>query len=252
MYNAIVWQDRRAEPTCAALRARPVRRPCIRDKTGLILDAYFSGTKLKWILDSVAWCARRCSWRGELAFGTVDSWLMWQLTGGQVHATDVSNASRTMLFNMRTQPMGRRVAEAACSTSRMNCCLQCARVKPCLWPHAQADLLGASHPYRRCGGRPAKRPLRASVLFKAGLAKNTYGTGCFMLMHTGEKLPDFAEQRAHHHQRRAARHNAGVRARRQRLHRRCRGAMAARRAEGHRGQRRGPVARRKRTRRAAA
>ena len=106
--NAIVWQDRRAEPTCAALRERGLEAT-FRAKTGLIVDAYFSGTKLKWILDHVPG-ARIAAQRGELAFGTVDSWLMWQLTGGTddsarqhaVHATDVSNASRTLLLNVHT------------------------------------------------------------------------------------------------------------------------------------------------------
>ena len=100
IHNAIVWQDRRAEPTCAGLRERGLE-PTFRQKTGLVIDAYFSGTKLKWLLDNVAG-ARAAAQRGELAFGTVDSWLMWQLTGGQVHATDVTNASRTMLLNVHT------------------------------------------------------------------------------------------------------------------------------------------------------
>src|SRR6266850_1718669 len=94
IHHAIVWQDRRAEPTCAALRERGLEA-LFRDKTGLIIDAYFSGTKLKWILDNVSG-ARERAMRGELAFGTIDSWLMWHLTGGEVHATDVSNASRTL------------------------------------------------------------------------------------------------------------------------------------------------------------
>ena len=100
IYNAIVWQDRRAEPTCAALREQGLE-PTFRAKTGLIVDAYFSATKLKWILDNVDG-ARAAAARGELAFGTVDSWLMWHLTGGQVHATDVSNASRTLMLDVHT------------------------------------------------------------------------------------------------------------------------------------------------------
>ncbi|MBC7716013.1 MAG: glycerol kinase, partial [Pseudorhodobacter sp.] len=100
VYNAIVWQDRRAEPTCARMRADGLE-PTFRAKTGLILDAYFSGTKLKWILDTVPG-ARAAAQRGELAFGTVDSWLMWHLTAGQVHATDVSNAARTLMLNVHT------------------------------------------------------------------------------------------------------------------------------------------------------
>src|SRR6476661_7064521 len=100
IHNAIVWQDRRAEPTCAELRERGLEG-VFREKTGLIIDAYFSGTKLKWIFDHVSG-SREAAARGELAFGTVDSWLMWHLTGGQVHATDVSNASRTLLLNVRS------------------------------------------------------------------------------------------------------------------------------------------------------
>ena len=96
--NAIVWQDRRTEPACAALRERGLEA-LVRERTGLVIDAYFSGTKLKWILDQIPG-ARNAAKRGELAFGTVDSWLSWQLTGGTVHVTDVSNASRTMLFNI--------------------------------------------------------------------------------------------------------------------------------------------------------
>ncbi|OYZ84604.1 MAG: glycerol kinase, partial [Polaromonas sp. 24-62-144] len=100
VHHAIVWQDRRAEPTCVQLRAQG-HEAMIRQKTGLLIDAYFSGTKLKWLLDNVPG-ARADAERGELAFGTIDSWLMWQLTGGALHATDVSNASRTMLFNVHT------------------------------------------------------------------------------------------------------------------------------------------------------
>src|SRR5450830_1020777 len=98
VHNAIVWQDRRAEPLCARLREEGMS-DTIREKTGLVIDAYFSGTKLRWLLDNVPG-ARALAERGELAFGTIDSWLMWQLTGGKTHVTDVSNASRTMLFNV--------------------------------------------------------------------------------------------------------------------------------------------------------
>ena len=100
IYNAIVWQDRRAEPTCAELRQQG-KEKTFQQKTGLILDAYFSGTKLKWILDHVPG-AREAAQKGELAFGTIDTWLMWQLTGGQAHVTDVSNAARTLLLNVNT------------------------------------------------------------------------------------------------------------------------------------------------------
>ncbi len=128
IHNAIVWQDRRAEPTCAALRERGLEA-AFRAKTGLVIDAYFSGTKLKWILDQVPG-ARAAAQRGELAFGTVDSWLMWQLTHGQVHATDVTNASRTLMLNVHTNQWDDELLP--CSTSRARCCPKCARRATCM------------------------------------------------------------------------------------------------------------------------
>ena len=179
VYNAIVWQDRRAEPTCAALRESGLE-PGFRAKTGLILDAYFSGTKLKWILDNVPG-ARGAAQRGELAFGTVDSWLMWQLTGGTVHATDVSNASRTLLLNvhdntwddelLRTLNVPREVLPAVHPSSHH-------------FGSTRAELLGAPVPIAGVAG-DQQAALFGQACFRAGLAKNTYGTGCFMLMHTG-------------------------------------------------------------------
>ncbi len=179
IHNAIVWQDRRSEPTCAALRAAG-HEETIRARTGLIVDAYFSGTKLKWLLDHVPG-ARAAAARGELAFGTIDTWLMWQLTGGAVHATDVSNASRTMLFDVRAN----RWSDTLLAMLDV--------------PH---EVLPAVHPSRHAFGTcdPAhfgaaipiggvagdqQSALFGQACFKAGLAKNTYGTGCFMLMHTG-------------------------------------------------------------------
>lgn len=182
LYNAIVWQDRRAEPTCAALRERGLE-PTFREKTGLIIDAYFSGTKLKWILDHVAG-ARAAASRGELAFGTVDSWLMWHLTGGAVHATDVSNASRTLLLNVRRNAWDDELLQL----------LDVPReVLPQVFPsshvygHTKAELLGASLPIGGVAG-DQQSALFGQACFRAGLAKNTYGTGCFMLMHTGAQF----------------------------------------------------------------
>jgi len=182
LYNAIVWQDRRAEPTCAALRERGLE-PIFRAKTGLIIDAYFSGTKLKWLLDTVPG-ARAAAQRGELAFGTVDSWLMWQLTGGEVHATDVSNASRTLLLNVRDNAWDDELLEL----------LDVPReVLPAVHPSShgfgstKAELLGASIPIGGVAG-DQQSALFGQACFKAGLAKNTYGTGCFMLMHTGAQF----------------------------------------------------------------
>ncbi|MBL0092752.1 MAG: glycerol kinase GlpK [Piscinibacter sp.] len=182
VYNAIVWQDRRAEPTCAALRARGLEET-FRRKTGLIVDAYFSGTKLKWILDNVAG-ARAAALAGELAFGTVDSWLMWQLTGGAVHATDVSNASRTLMLNVHTNTWDAELLKLLDVP---------VEVLPAVWPsshvygHTRADLLGASLPIGGVAG-DQQSALFGQACFKAGLAKNTYGTGCFMLMHTGSQF----------------------------------------------------------------
>jgi glycerol kinase len=186
VYNAIVWQDRRAEPTCAALRARGLE-DTFRRKTGLIVDAYFSGTKLKWILDNVAG-ARAAAVAGELAFGTVDSWLMWQLTGGAVHATDVSNASRTLMLNVHANSWDDELLKLLDVP---------VEVLPAVWPSShvygqtRAELLGASLPIGGVAG-DQQSALFGQACFKAGLAKNTYGTGCFMLMHTGSQFQSSA------------------------------------------------------------
>jgi glycerol kinase len=182
VYNAIVWQDRRAEPTCAALRERGLE-PTFRDKTGLIIDAYFSGTKLKWILDNVPG-TRAAAARGELAFGTVDSWLMWHLTGGELHATDVSNASRTLLLDVRRNDWDDELL-ALLDVPR--------EVLPSVHPSShvygttRSELLGAAVPIGGVAG-DQQSALFGQACFEAGLAKNTYGTGCFMLMHTGAQF----------------------------------------------------------------
>ncbi|MBC7732140.1 MAG: glycerol kinase GlpK [Bacteriovorax sp.] len=188
--NAIVWQDRRAEPTCAALRERGLEAT-FRAKTGLIVDAYFSGTKLKWILDHVPG-ARIAAQRGELAFGTVDSWLMWQLTGGTddsarqhaVHATDVSNASRTLLLNVHTNQWDDELLGLLDIPREL---LPSVHPSSFDYGHTRTDLLGASVPIGGVAG-DQQSALFGQACFKAGLAKNTYGTGCFMLMHTGERF----------------------------------------------------------------
>ena len=179
IYNAIVWQDRRAEPSCAALREQGLA-PTIRQKTGLLVDAYFSGTKLQWILDNVAG-ARAKAERGELAFGTVDSWLLWQLTGGAVHATDVSNAARTMLFNVHTNQWDPELLEALHIPSALM-----PNVKPsaAAFGEVRPDLLGHAIGIGGMAG-DQQSALFGQACFSAGMAKNTYGTGCFMLMHTG-------------------------------------------------------------------
>jgi glycerol kinase len=182
IYNAIVWQDRRSEPICAAFRERGLE-PKFREKTGLILDAYFSGTKLKWILDNVPG-ARASAERGELAFGTVDTWLMWQLTGGKLHATDVTNASRTLMLNVRTNQWDDELLQLLGVPREM-----LADVHPSSFEFAKtdADLFGAGIPIGGVAG-DQQSALFGQACFKPGLAKNTYGTGCFLLMHTGEKF----------------------------------------------------------------
>ena len=182
IYNAIVWQDRRAEPACTELRARGLEAT-FRAKTGLILDAYFSGTKLKWILDHVDG-ARIAAQRGELAFGTVDSWLLWQLTGGEVHATDVSNAARTLIFNVHTSDWDDELLALLDLPREL---LPAVHPSSHIYGHTRADWLGASLPVGGIAG-DQQSALFGQACFEAGLAKNTYGTGCFMLMHTGEQF----------------------------------------------------------------
>ncbi len=182
IHNAIVWQDRRAEPTCAALRERGLTET-IQAKTGLLVDAYFSGTKLKWILDNVPGARAQAS-NGELAFGTVDSWLIWQLTKGRVHATDVSNASRTLLFNVHSNQWDDELLQALDIPANL---LPCVNPSSALFGEVDPDLLGAALPIGGVAG-DQQSALFGQACFKAGMVKNTYGTGCFMLMHTGHKF----------------------------------------------------------------
>jgi glycerol kinase len=182
VYNAIVWQDRRGEPLCAQLRDHG-HEATIRHSTGLVVDAYFSATKLRWILDHVSG-AHIAAAHGDLAFGTVDSWLMWKLTHGAVHATDVSNASRTMLFDIRHNAWDPELLKLLHVPDS---------VLPKVFPsshifgHTAAAHLGASIPIAGVAG-DQQSALYGQACFNAGQAKNTYGTGCFMLMHTGPQL----------------------------------------------------------------
>jgi glycerol kinase len=182
IHHAIVWQDRRAEPTCVQLREQGLA-DTIQKKTGLLIDAYFSGTKLKWILDNVP-NARAQARDGELAFGTIDSWLMWQLTKGEVHATDVSNASRTMLFNVRTNQWDAELLQIMDIPVEL---LPKVQPSSSIFGHLNADILGVSIPIGGVAG-DQQSALFGQACFKSGMAKNTYGTGCFMLMHTGDKF----------------------------------------------------------------
>ena len=182
IYNAIVWQDRRAEPECLRLRQAGAA-PLVQQKTGLLIDAYFSATKLQWILNNVPG-ARAMAERGELAFGTVDSWLMWHLSGGAVHATDVSNAARTMLFNIHSNTWDDELLTLLDIPSSV-----LPEVHPSAsdFGHTQAQWLGAAVPMGGVAG-DQQSALFGQACFQAGQAKNTYGTGCFMLMHTGSQF----------------------------------------------------------------
>jgi len=179
VHNAIVWQDRRTAAACDRLKARGLA-PVIRRKTGLVVDAYFSGTKLEWLLRNVPG-ARAKAKAGALAFGTVDSWLVWNLTGGRVHVTDPSNASRTMLFNLRTGDwdeellrifgVPRSVLPAVGSSSEV---------------FGETTLFGGAVPIAGIAG-DQQAALFGQACTQPGMVKNTYGTGCFMLMNTGTK-----------------------------------------------------------------
>jgi glycerol kinase len=178
--NAIVWQDRRTAPRCDELRANARAAARIQQKTGLVIDAYFSGTKLEWLLDHVSGARERAE-AGELAFGTIDSWLVWNLTGGRVHATDASNASRTLLFNLHTQDWDDELL-ALLRVPRA--------VLPDVLPSSgvlaetESSLFGAALPIAGIAGDQQAATF-GQACFAPGMAKNTYGTGCFMLMNTG-------------------------------------------------------------------
>ena len=182
IHPAIVWQDRRAEPLCAQLREAG-HGDWVRERTGLVIDAYFSATKIRWLLDQVPG-ARAAAERGELAFGTVDSWLLWQLTGGRVHATDVSNAARTLLLDIRTQ---RWDAELLALFDIPASLLPEVRPSSHVFGETLPELLGASVPVGGMAG-DQQSALFGQACLSPGQAKNTYGTGCFMLMHAGERF----------------------------------------------------------------
>lgn len=181
LYNAIVWQDKRTAGYCDELR-KEGHHTSIQEKTGLILDAYFSATKLKWILDNVEG-ARTQAENGELCFGTVDSWLIWKLTNGQVHATDVTNASRTMLYNIHTTEWDKDLLKLFNIPSSV---LPEVRSSSEVFGHTQQVLTSASIPICGVAG-DQQSALFGQMCLQPGMVKNTYGTGCFMLMHTGTK-----------------------------------------------------------------
>jgi glycerol kinase len=179
--NAIVWQDRRTAGMCDELRARGLA-PLFQEKTGLVLDAYFSGTKVKWILDNVPEARLRAE-AGELAFGTVDSWLVWNLTGGRVHATDVTNASRTLLFDIYTLGWNDLLLNALAVPRSL---LPIVHPTSAAITETDAALFGVSIPIAALAG-DQHAALFGQMCLRPGMAKNTYGTGCFVLMNTGAK-----------------------------------------------------------------
>jgi glycerol kinase len=183
--DAIVWQDRRTAPLCEQLRAAGLE-PLVRERTGLIVDAYFSGTKIRWLLDNVP-DARRRAEAGRLAFGTIDSWLIWKLTDGAVHVTDLSNASRTMLFNIHTLAWDDELLRALDVPASL-----LPEVRPSSGPFgelagsARETLGGASIAIAGVAG-DQQAALFGQACYRPGMSKNTYGTGSFMLLNTGER-----------------------------------------------------------------
>lgn len=179
--NAIVWQCRRTSEYADSLKENGLTET-FRRKTGLVIDAYFSATKLKWILDHVEG-ARQKAENGQLLFGTVETWLIWKLTKGQVHVTDYSNASRTMLFNINTLEWD---DEILAELNIPKCMLPEARPSSCIYGHANPVFFGSPIPIAGAAG-DQQAALFGQTCFQPGDAKNTYGTGCFLLMNTGEK-----------------------------------------------------------------
>ena len=179
IYPAIVWQDRRTDAACRQLREHG-HAQTVSERTGLVIDPYFSGSKIAWILDHVDG-ARAAAERGELAFGTVDTWLLWQLTGGRVHATDVSNAARTMLLDIEQGTWDPALLALLRVPASM---LPSVHPSSGVYGETDAALLGAAIPIGGVAG-DQQSALFGQACFGPGLAKNTYGTGCFLLMHTG-------------------------------------------------------------------
>lgn len=177
--NAIVWQDRRTAVYCDELKKEGYEKS-IRQKTGLVIDAYFSGTKLKWILENNPG-AMENALHGELAFGTIDSWLVWNLTQGQVHVTDASNASRTMLLNIHTGEWDKELLELFKIPESV---LPAVKPSSVVYGHSAGDVLRESIPIAGIAG-DQQAALFGQMCIKEGMVKNTYGTGCFMLMNTG-------------------------------------------------------------------
>jgi len=227
VHNAIVWQCRRTAGYCDELKGKNWAQR-VSEKTGLVIDAYFSGTKIKWILDNVPGARERAK-KGDLLFGNIDTWLIWKLTGGKVHTTDYSNASRTMIFNIRKLDWDDEILAEMDIPRAM---LPKPMPSSAVYGHTDKSIFGAEIPIAGDAG-DQQAALFGQACFKPGMAKNTYGTGSFMLMNTGEMaVPsrngllttiawglngkvEYALEGFH-------------------LHHRRRRAVAARRTEGHR------------------
>jgi glycerol kinase len=181
VHNAIVWQDRRTAPLCETLRAEGLVEH-VRERTGLVIDPYFSATKLHWLLENVPGARERAA-RGELAFGTVDTFLLWRLSGGRLHVTDVSNASRTMLFDIHRLDWDETLLTRLKIPREV---LPDVRPSSAVYGESAPDLLGRALPLAAAAGDQQAATF-GQQCWEAGLAKNTYGTGCFLLLNTGER-----------------------------------------------------------------
>ena len=181
LYNAIVWQDRRTSAYCDELKEAG-KAEMIASKTGLILDAYFSATKIKWILDNVEGARKRAE-KGELAFGTIDTWLVWKLTGGKNHITDISNASRTMVFNIHEKQWDKELLKLFDIPESM---LPEVKSSSEVYCETSGDILSVKIPIAGIAG-DQQAALFGQLCTQSGMAKTTYGTGCFLVMNTGEK-----------------------------------------------------------------
>ncbi len=220
IHNAIVWQDRRTSDYCAELRAAG-NDPLITAKTGLLLDAYFSGTKIKWLLDHVPG-ARDKALAGKLAFGTVDSFLLWRLTGGKEHASDATNASRTMLFNIHDNCWDKELLALLDIPAPL---LPEVRDSSADFGSTDTGLFGAAIPIGGMAG-DQQAALVGQACFQPGMIKSTYGTGCFIVLNTGDQAVQLEKPTADHHRLPAGRQDH-LRPRRLDLCCRCSGAVDA-------------------------
>ena len=212
IYNAIVWQDRRTADFCDQLKEQGLEEK-VRAKTGLPIDSYFSATKIRWILDNVEG-AREKAKQGRLAFGTVDSWLVWNFTRRGLHVTDVTNASRTMLFNIHTLKWDDELLDALDIPRSM---LPEVRASSEVYGPTKTTVFASKIPLAGIAG-DQHAALFGQMCTESGMVKNTYGTGCFLVMNTGDK-PIESKQQSRHHDRLADRRPDQLRARRQHLHR---------------------------------